>query len=106
MHAKICLIGSTKFENIFRQLETELSKKGYIVLSPLVYTQSGLNPDCGMDCKKILDDVQMQKVQISDMVLVVDENGYIGPSTKKQLNYAKLLKKVIFFYSKGGHKKL
>ena len=78
----------------------------YIVLSPLVYTQSGLNPDCGMDCKKILDDVQMQKVQISDMVLVVDENGYIGPSTKKQLNYAKLLKKVIFFYSKGGHKKL
>ena len=51
----ICLIGSTRFESIFRDLECKFSMKGYIVLSPLVYTQSGSNPICGKKQKEILD---------------------------------------------------
>lgn len=100
MHINVCLIGSTKFEEIFRKLEYDLSVKGNIVLSPLVYNQSGERPGCGKEEKKILDLVQKEKIRQSDIVLVVDKDGYIGESTRKQIEYAELLKKRILYYSK------
>lgn len=106
MFTVICLIGSTRFESKFRELEEILSKKGYIVFSPLVYTQSGEEPGCGMETKKILDQVQLEKIHRSDIVFVVDKDGYIGASTKKQEAYAKFLQKPIFYYSKNDLEKL
>lgn len=106
MHTTICLIGSTKFEELFRKYEVELSLKGYIVLSPLVYNQSGSNPECGIEAKKILDYVQKEKIRESDLVFVIDKDSYIGSSTKDQIEYAKLLNKNILYYSKGEDNKL
>lgn len=100
MHINVCLIGSTKFEDIFRKLEYDLSIRGHIILSPLVYNQSGDKPGCGKEEKKILDLVQKEKIRQSDIVLVVDKDGYIGESTRKQIEYAELLKKRILYYSK------
>ena len=93
MHTNICLIGSTRFEEIFRELEVSLSIKGYIVLSPLVYNQTGENPLCGEENKIILDYVQKEKIRQSDLVLVIDKDKYIGYSTKNQIEYAKFLNK-------------
>ena len=101
MHTNICLIGSSRFESEFRRLEVDLSIKGYIVLSPLVYNQSGDNPGCGKESKKILDYVQQEKIRQSDIVLVVDVDGYVGSSTKKQIAYAKLLNRPLLYFSKG-----
>ena len=106
MHTNICLIGSTKFESTFRKLEVDLSIRGYIVLSPLVYTQSGEHPKCGEKEKEILDLVQKEKIRQSDIVLVVDVDGYVGNSTKNQIKYSKLLNKPLLYYSKGELKKL
>ncbi len=102
MHTNICLIGSSKFESEFRKLEVDLSIKGYIVLSPLVYNQSGENPNCGKDNKKVLDLVQKEKIRQSDIVFVVDKDGYIGKSTKEQIEYARLLNKPLLYLSKGN----
>ena len=106
MHTNICLIGSTRFEEIFRALEVSLSIKGYIVLSPLVYNQTGENPLCGEENKIILDYVQKEKIRQSDLVLVIDKDKYIGSSTKNQIEYAKFLNKRVLYYSKGDVKKL
>ena len=106
MHTNICLIGSTKFEEEFRKLEYDLSINGYVVLSPLVYTQSGDNPKCGSDVKKILDSVQKEKIRQSDIVFVVDVDKYIGKSTKEQIKYAKLLNKPLLYLSNNDLKKL
>lgn len=106
MHTNICLIGSTRFEGIFRELEVSLSIKGYIVLSPLVYNQTGENPLCGEENKIILDYVQKEKIRQSDLVLVIDKDKYIGYSTKNQIEYAKFLNKRVLYYSKGDVKKL
>lgn len=100
MHINICLIGSTKFEEVFRKLEYDLSIRGFIVLSPLVYNQFGSKPDCGEEEKKILDLVQREKIRQSDIVIVVDKDGYIGESTKKQIEFSELLNKRILYYSK------
>lgn len=106
MHTNICLIGSTRFEKIFRELEVSLSIKRYIVLSPLVYNQTGENPLCGEENKIILDYVQKEKIRQSDLVLVIDKDKYIGSSTKNQIEYAKFLNKRVLYYSKGDVKKL
>ncbi len=106
MHTNICLIGSTRFENEFRELEVSLSIKGYIVLSPLVYTQSGEVPPCGVEEKKILDYVQKEKIRQSDIVLVVDVDKYIGTSTKNQIEYAEFLNKRVLYLSNNDDKKL
>ena len=97
MHTNICLIGSTRFEEIL---------KGYIVLSPLVYNQTGESPLCGEENKIILDYVQKEKIRQSDLVLVIDKDKYIGSSTKNQIEYAKFLNKRVLYYSKGDVKKL
>lgn len=106
MYSVICLIGSTKYEELFRKLEEDFSLAGYLVFSPLVYTQSGDKPKCGEDKKIILDYEAELKINKSDLVFVVDKDGYIGSSTKKQLDHAILLNKPVFYYSKGDFEKL
>ena len=106
MYSVINLIGSTKYKDLFRELEEKLSINGYLVFSPLVYNQTGDNPECGEDVKKILDIEANLKSNISDIVFVVDKDGYIGNSTRKQIEHATLLNKTVLYYSKGDLSKL
>ena len=57
-------------------------------------------------CKKILDHEAELKITKSDIVFVVDKDGYMGSSTRKQLDYALLLNKPVLYYSKGDLEKL
>ena len=100
------MIGSTKYENFFRKLEEDLSLKGYLIFSPLVYNQYGDNPKCGKNSKIVLDEVAKMKISRSDIVFVVDVDSYIGESTKVQLEHALLLNKPVLYYSKGDVEKL
>lgn len=106
MYSVINLIGSTKYKELFRELEEKLSISGYLVFSPLVYNQTGDKPECGEDIKLILDNEANLKTNKSDIVFVVDKDGYIGNSTRKQIEHASLLNKTILYYSKGDLSKL
>ena len=39
-----------------------------------------------------------KKIELSDAILVVNINNYIGESTKLEIEYAKSLKKEIMYY--------
>lgn len=107
MYSVVSLIGSTRYKDLFRELEGKLSINGYLVFSPLVYNQSGDNPECGRDVKEILDIEAKLKISKSDIVLVVDgEDGYVGSSTKAQIEHALLLNKTVLYYSKNELNKL
>lgn len=101
MYSVVLLIGSTKFKKIFLDVEEKLALKGYLVFTPSVYNQSGEVPGCGVETKKILDTAVKMKVCRSDIVVVIDKDGYIGSSTKSQIEWAKLLNKPILYYSQG-----
>ena len=101
MYSVALLIGSTKFKKIFLDVEEKLALKGYLVFTPSVYNQSGEVPGCGVETKKILDTAVKMKVCRSDIVIVIDKDGYIGSSTKSQIEWAKLLNKPILYYSQG-----
>ena len=106
MYSVVLLIGSTKFEKIFLDVEEKLALKGYLVFTPSVYNQSGEVPGCGVETKKILDTAIKMKVCRSDIVIVIDKDGYIGSSTKKQIEWAELLNKPVLYYSHGDVEKL
>ena len=106
MYSVVLLIGSTKFKDVFLEVEEKLALKGYLVFTPSVYNQSGEVPGCGVATQKILDTAAKMKVCRSDIVIVIDKDGYIGSSTKKQIEWAELLNKPVLYYSHGDVEKL
>lgn len=96
----ITLCGSTKFKNEFLKAQKELTLMGYIVISVGLFGHSGDNEVWEDGIKEMLDDMHKRKIDMSDAIMVIDVDGYIGESTKKEIEYAKSKGKIIYFYSK------
>lgn len=47
----------------------------------------------------ILDNMHKERIKLSDAILVVNVNGYIGNSTKNEIEFDKSLKKEIIYYT-------
>ena len=101
--SKICLIGSTRFMDQFNAANVALSLKGHIVYSVATSTKGDFKPTD--DQKLALDLVHLQKIDESDVVMVVgrEEDGsvYIGESTRRELMYADMKDKEVFFWIPG-----
>ena len=83
----ITLCGSTKFKDEFMKVQKELTLNGYIVISVGCFGHSG---DVFTDEQKImLDDMHKRKIDMADEIFVINVNGYIGSSTKSEIEYAK-----------------
>ena len=90
----ICLCGSTWFTADMLIKQWELTKQGFIVLSwcalPDSYyigqDKSHIGDQEGV--KEIVDEVHKRKIDISDEVLVLNIGGYIGNSTRSEIDYA------------------
>lgn len=94
----ICLCGSTKFKPLFKDAETYFKSLGYVVLSCECFSHyEGI--ELSEKIKNKLDELHMKKIEIADVVLVINPGGYIGESTRKEIMYAKKLdKRIIFKY--------
>lgn len=91
----ITLCGSTKFKDEFLRVQKELTLKGNIVISVGLFGHSGDNEVWeNMDegtltkTKEMLDDMHKRKIDMSDEIFVINVNGYIGESTKSEIEYA------------------
>ena len=104
----ITLCGSTKFKDEFLKVQKDLSLKGNIVISVGLFGHSGdfevwENMDEGtlIKTKEMLDDMHKRKIDMSDEIFVINVNGYIGDSTKSEIEYAiKTGKKVNYLEDK------
>lgn len=104
----ITLCGSTKFKDEFLKAQKDLSLKGNIVISVGLFGHSGdsevwENMDEGTltKTKEMLDDMHKRKIDMSDEIFVINVNGYIGDSTKSEIEYAiKTGKKVNYLEDK------
>jgi hypothetical protein len=90
-----CLCGSTRFYDAFQLANYDLTMAGEIVLSvgfyPHAKAQHGHGEGVGHDSteKAALDELHKRKVDLADYVLVVsDETGYFGDSTRGEIAYA------------------
>lgn len=93
----ITLCGSTKFKDIFIEQQKRLTLDGNIVISVGLFGHSG---DTITEQQKImLDDMHKRKIDMADEIFVIDVNGYIGNSTRSEIDYAKATGKKVNYYS-------
>jgi len=82
----ITLCGSIKFKNEFIETQKELTLKGNIVISVGLF---GHSDDIFTEEEKImLDDMHKRKIDMADEIFVINVDGYIGNSTKSEIEYA------------------
>lgn len=84
----ITLCGSTKFKEEFEAAAKCLSLKGYIVLMPHIFAHY-LGLKLTSYDKDNFDRLHKQKIDMSDAIMVINKDGYIGKSTKEEIEYAK-----------------
>lgn len=85
----ITLCGSTKFKNEFLEAQKNLTLAGNIVLSVGVFGHSDDSVQITDEIKTMLDDIHRRKIDMSDGIYVINVNGYIGASTKSEIEYAR-----------------
>ena len=76
--------------------ELEL-KNGYAVIQ-CVYNFNGQRYE-GVDAS-VLDKIHRKKIDISDAIYVVNIDGYIGNSTKNEIEYAKNSGKEVIYHER------
>lgn len=84
----VCLCGSTRFYETFQKENFRLTMEGCIVLSIGCNTKSDEGLKLIKEDKIKLDELHKRKIDIADRVLVLNVNGYIGDSTRSEINYA------------------
>ena len=90
----VCLCGSTRFSQAFRDANLRETLAGKIVLSIGCDMRSdaqlfGHMPEEEVTrIKKRLDELHLRKIDLADEVLVLNVNGYIGESTSNEIEYA------------------
>lgn len=83
----VCICGSTRFKSEMEKANRELTLAGKIVVAPGVFQHAG---DQITDEQKVkLDRLHLDKIDLANSVYVVCPNGYIGDSTRREIQYAK-----------------
>ncbi len=85
----ITLCGSTRFKDEFIAAQKRLTLEGNIVISVGLFGHSGDDEVFTEDTKQMLDDMHKRKIDMADEIFVINKNGYIGSSTKSEIEYAK-----------------
>lgn len=91
----ITLCGSTRFKDQFMEAQKRLTLEGNIVISVGLFGHSGdqevwENMDEGTltKTKEMLDDMHKRKIDMADSIYVINVGGYVGTSTKSEIEYA------------------
>lgn len=90
---KVCLCGSTRFKDKFFEVAKDLTMKGCIVTMPMVFMHSG--DEINSIEKNFLDEVHKAKIADADLIYIINVDGYIGDSTRNEINWAAELGKKI-----------
>lgn len=95
----ITICGSLKFKKQM-MIETErLELEGNCVLNVIYPTKQ--DKDAYTPAQhEILDKMHKVKIDLCDAIFVVNVNGYIGDSTRSEIEYAKQKNKEILYYEK------
>ena len=90
----ITVCGSLKFKEEMIKIAVEMELRGNCVITPIYPTNSDKDAYTN---EQIL--VLNEMIRLSDAILVVNVNGYIGSSTRSEIEFAKGLNKEIIYYT-------
>ncbi len=89
----VTICGSMKFKDKMMEVTRDLEIKNKYVVIQCVYSNDRFNEEEQV----LLADLHYKKIDISDVIYVVNVDGYIGTSIKKEIEYAKSLNKKIIY---------
>ena len=85
----ITLCGSTRFKDAFMEAQKHLTLEGNIVISVGLFGHSGDDEVWTEGTKEMLDDMHKRKIDMADAIFVINVGGYIGSSTRSEIDYAR-----------------
>lgn len=85
----ITLCGSTRFRDAFLEAQKRLTLEGNIVISVGLFGHSGDEEVWKPGTKEMLDDMHKRKIDMADEIYVINVGGYIGESTRSEIEYAR-----------------
>lgn len=91
----ITLCGSTRFKEQFIEAQKRLTLAGNIVISVGLFGHSGDDEVWTEGTKEMLDDMHKRKIDLADGIYVINVGGYIGQSTRSEIDYARRTGKTI-----------
>lgn len=84
----VTLCGSTRFKDEFYEAQKRLTLEGKIVISVGLFGHSGDAEVWTPGTKEMLDDMHKRKIDMADSIYVINVGGYIGSSTRSEIEYA------------------
>ncbi len=84
----ITLCGSTRFKEQFLEAQKRLTLAGNIVISVGLFGHSGDDEVWSPGTKEMLDNMHKRKIDMADGIFVINVGGYIGESTRSEIDYA------------------
>jgi hypothetical protein len=93
----ITLCGSTKFKKEFITEQKRLTLEGNIVISVGLFGHSGDSEVWSETTKPMLDDMHKRKIDLADEIFVINVGGYIGSSTRSEIEYAEDTNKPVVY---------
>jgi len=93
----VTLCGSTRFKDEFIEIQKKLTLEGNIVISVGLFGHSGDEEVWTNNNKQMLDEIHKSKIAMADEIFVINKNGYIGESTKSEIEWAEELGKKITY---------
>jgi hypothetical protein len=104
----VCLCGSTRFKDAWYAETKRLTHEGFIVLGvgDLDTSEAArhVNVPLAPELKARLDELHKRKIDLADEVLVLNVGGYVGSSTRGEIEYARSLGKFVRYLetAEGG----
>ena len=93
----ITLCGSLKFQKEMMIIAEKKALEGHCILTPVYPTLENIERTEEQLLK--LKEAHFKRIELSDTILVVNVNNYIGNSTNLEVEYAKKLGKEIIYYT-------
>ena len=97
----VTLCGSTRFKEHFMEAQKRLTLEGCIVISVGLFGHSGDSDVWKPGVKEMLDDMHLRKIDLADEIFVINVDGYIGESTRREIAYAKQTGKLVRYLVSG-----
>ena len=77
------------------EVQKHLTLEGCIVISVGLFGHSGYEEVWPPVTKEMLDDMHLRKIDMADEIYVINVGGYIGSSTRNEIEYSKRMGKTV-----------
>lgn len=90
----ICLCGPERFKSEFMSAFRAFTLAGHVVVMPALFDSANggfITPET----RKNLDELHLKKIQMADIVYVINPKGHLTNTTRREIEYAESLGKEI-----------